>query len=49
MLERIQKAELDDPALAVTRTSVLWPIPSVTTFVLYGFTGTKSLEITFMV
>jgi len=49
MLERIQKADLDVPTLAVTRTSVRWPMPRVTTLVSYGLTGTKSLAITFMV
>ena len=29
--------------LAVTRTSVRWPTPRVTMFVVYGLTGTKSL------
>lgn len=32
--------------LAVTRISVRWPIPRVTTFVVYGVMGTKSLAIT---
>jgi len=36
MLERIQNAEVEDPTLAVTRTSVRWPIPRVTTSVVYG-------------
>ena len=37
MLERIQKAELEGPAFAVTKTSVRCPMPRVTTLVVYGF------------
>lgn len=37
MLERIQYADFEVATLAVTSTSVRWPIPRVTTVALYGF------------